>query len=58
MAEQNAAKAATKVVAEAKFNKKAVMAARMIAVQNAGNMTPKMERGFDRFASNINKESK
>lgn len=47
-----------KNASKATFNKRAIMAARMAAVQNAGNMTPKMQRGFDRFAANINKESK
>lgn len=57
MAETTAASDAPKAT-RAKFNKKAIMANRMEAVQNAGNMTPKMQRGFDRFAANINKESK
>lgn len=55
MAEETAA--ADKTVRKAKFNKRAVMANRMAAVQNAGNMTSKMQRGFDRFAANINKEN-
>lgn len=55
MAENNAAGEAPR---KARFNKRAIMAARMAAVQNAGNMTPRMQRGFDRFAANINKESK
>lgn len=57
MAETNATPDATKAATRAKFNRKAVMANRMAAVQNAGNMTPKMQRGFDRFAANINKEN-
>lgn len=59
MAEKIAAPAeAQKVVPKAKFNRKAIMANRMAAVQEAGNMTPKMQRGFDRFAANITKEAK
>ena len=38
-----------------KINRKAIMASRMAAVQQAGNMTPQMQRGFDRFAANIQK---
>lgn len=56
---KNAAPAeAQKVVPKAKLNRKAIMANRMHAVQEAGNMTPKMQRGFDRFAANIAKEAK
>lgn len=58
MAETTATSDAPKVAPKAKFNKKAIMANRMAAVQNAGNMTPKMQRGFDRFAANINWENK
>lgn len=31
------------------------LANRMKAVEDAGNMTPKMQRNFDRFAAKINK---
>ena len=58
MAETTATSDAPKAAPKAKFNKKAIMANRLAAVQNAGNMTPKMQRGFDRFAANINMESK
>lgn len=30
-----------------------ILAARMQAVEKFGKMTPKMQRGFDRFAANI-----
>lgn len=54
MAEKTAPESVTP--AKAKLNLKAVMANRMAAVQAYGNMTPKMERGFERFAANINEK--
>lgn len=43
---------------ETNFSRKAIMASRMSAVQEAGNMTPRMQRGFDRFAANALKGDK
>lgn len=53
-----AQKATPKVTSAKKFSRKAIMAKRMSAVQEAGNMTPKMQRGFDRFAANALKGDK
>ena len=36
-------------------NKAQILARRMKAVEEAGNMTPKMQRSFDRMAAKINK---
>lgn len=36
-----------------KVSKAQILANRMKAVENAGNMTPKMQRNFDRFAAKI-----
>lgn len=36
-----------------KTSRAQVLANRMKAVEDAGNMTPKMQRNFDRFASKI-----
>ena len=36
-----------------KFSKAQLLANRMKAVEDAGNMTPKMQRNFDRFAAKI-----
>lgn len=33
--------------------KRAVLSERMKAVERAGHMTPRMQRGFDRFNANI-----
>lgn len=49
---------AQKAAPKATFSRKAIMAARMSAVQEAGNMTPRMQRGFDRFAANALKGDK
>lgn len=54
MADKNTAAEVAAPAPKAKLNLKAVMANRMAAVQSYGNMTPKMERGFERFAANIN----
>lgn len=43
------------VFAKKSISKAQALANRMKAVQEAGNMTPKMQRGFDRMAAKINK---
>lgn len=35
-------------------SKASILARRMKAVEEAGNMTPKMQRNFDRFSAKIN----
>lgn len=42
-----------KAVSARKVSKAQILANRMKAVEDAGNMTPKMQRNFDRFASKI-----
>lgn len=44
---------AQKVSGAKKFSKAQLLANRMKAVEEAGNMTPKMQRNFDRFAAKI-----
>lgn len=55
MAENKAdAPAVQKTMAAAKPNTRAqVLARRLKAVQDAGNMTPKMQRNFDRFSAKV-----
>lgn len=46
--------ATTEKVGKAKTQKlQRMLASRMQAVEKFGKMTPKMQRGFDRFAANI-----
>lgn len=45
-------KVATATVSRQK-NAQRILASRMQAVEKFGKMTPKMQRGFDRFAANI-----
>lgn len=44
------------VFAKKSISKAQALANRMKAVEEAGNMTPKMQRGFDRMAAKINKK--
>lgn len=40
------------------FNRNALLARRIKAIQDAGNMTPKAQRGLDRLASKLNEKRK
>lgn len=50
---KNAAPEEAKKATPKGISAKEVLANRMAAVSKAGNMTPKMQRGFNRFANNI-----
>lgn len=56
-------KASAKVYAQSaapskNFNRNALLARRIKAVQDAGNMTPKSQRGLDRLAAKLNEKRK
>ena len=54
MAEKTAQADASRKDAPAKYKAtNAVVARRLKAVQDAGNLTPKMQRGFDRLSASI-----
>lgn len=57
MAEKQAAAAPTQKVEKAS-KRTAILARRLAAVQNAGTMTPKIQRGLDRLAANLVKGNK
>lgn len=40
------------------FNRNALLARRIKAIQDAGNMTPKSQRGLDRLAAKLNGKRK
>ena len=40
------------------FNRNAILARRIKAIQDAGNMTPKAQRGLDRLAAKLNGRNK
>lgn len=59
MAEKQAAAAPAQKVEKASNSKRtAILARRLAAVQNAGTMTPKIQRGLDRLAANLVKGNK
>lgn len=55
MAKDAQAEAAQNVSTAKTASNASVLAARLRAVQEAGNMTPKMQKSFDRFAAKINR---
>ena len=57
MAEKQAAAAPAQMVEKAS-KRTAILARRLAAVQNAGTMTPKIQRGLDRLAANLVKGNK
>lgn len=55
MAEKTASAAAPQKATTARKPGNEVIARRLQAVQEAGNLTPKAQRGFDRLAASINR---
>lgn len=53
MAKANEAAAAEVQKTTRSVSRSEVLARRMKAVEDAGNMTPKMQRNFDRFAAKL-----
>lgn len=59
MATKSQEKTAAQNVAPSKdFNRNAVLARRIKAIQDAGTMTPKAQRGLDRLAIRLNEKRK
>lgn len=59
MATKSQEKPATQNVAPSKdFNRNAILARRIKAIQDAGTMTPKAQRGLDRLAVRLNEKRK
>ena len=46
------------IAASETFNRNAVLARRIKAIQDAGTMTPKAQRGLDRLAVRLNEKRK
>lgn len=51
-------KAIQNIAASKDFNRNALLARRVKAIQDAGTMTPKAQRGLDRLAVRLNEKRK
>lgn len=58
MAETKSEAAPVQKQAKATSSRKAILARRLAAAQNAGVLTPKIRRGLDRLAANLAKGDK
>lgn len=56
MAKSQEKEAAQNVAPSATFNRHTVLARRIKAIQDAGTMTPKAQRGLDRLAIKLNEK--
>lgn len=58
MAKSQEKKAVQNTAPSTNFNRNALLARRIKAIQDAGTMTPKAQRGLDRLAVRLNEKRK